>query len=160
MPRSALASAPRRRCCMLSAGDDRRVAAARRVHLSEQLSAAARKRPDHPALWRDGAHVTYRELDVRASRVAGALASRGVEPGDRVMLLAQNGFEWVESFFGVMRTGAIAAPLNFRLTAAELAAITSDCDPAAAIVDAELLPVLRHALSGRASLRACLVIGP
>jgi fatty-acyl-CoA synthase len=143
-----------------SVGDDRRVAATRRIHLSEQLSAAARKRPDHPALWRDGASLTYGELDARASRVAGALASRGVEPGDRVVLLAQNGFEWVESFFGVVRAGAIVAPLNFRLTAAELAAITGDCDPAAAIVDGELWPLLQCALSDSASLRACLVIGP
>jgi fatty-acyl-CoA synthase/long-chain acyl-CoA synthetase len=116
--------------------------AARRITLGEQLAAAARKRPDRAALRAGGVGMTYAELDARASRVASALADRGVDPGDRVLLLATNSFEWVEALFGICRLGAVAVPINYRLVAAEVAGIVDDCEPAAAVVEAGLLPLL------------------
>ena len=119
--------------------------AARQITLGEQLAAAARKRPDHAALRAGGGGMTYVELDARASRVGNALADRGVEPGDRVLLLAANSFEWVEAFFGICRLGAVAVPLNYRLVAAEVAGVVQDCEPAAAVVEASRVSLLADA---------------
>jgi fatty-acyl-CoA synthase len=119
--------------------------AARQVTLGEQLAAAARKRPDHAALRAGGEGMTYVELHARASRVANALADRGVAPGDRVLLLATNSFEWVEAFFGICRLGAVAVPLNYRLVAAEVTGIVDDCEPAAVVVEGSLAPLLADA---------------
>ena len=54
------------------------------------------------------------------ARVAGALAARGVRPGDRVAMLLHNGLEFPETLLACFRLGAIAVPINFRLTQSEI----------------------------------------
>ncbi|TYB64844.1 AMP-binding protein [Nonomuraea sp. PA05] len=70
-----------------------------------------------------GLELTYAALWDRAQRLAGALASAGVRPGDRVAVLAANGHLLLESTFGVPAAGAVMVPLNIRLSASELAYI-------------------------------------
>jgi len=64
--------------------------------------------------------ITWRQFDARANRVANALAGRGVKKGDKVIHLMMNSINWLEAYFGIIRTGAWAVPLNFRFTAAEI----------------------------------------
>ncbi|WP_229052560.1 class I adenylate-forming enzyme family protein [Aeromicrobium sp. Leaf350] len=78
----------------------------------------------------DGREITYAELWDRVQRIAGGLRSEGVSAGDRVALVLSNSAAFVEIFFGIMAAGAIAAPLNTRLSPAELEHILRDCDPA------------------------------
>ncbi|GAA2208838.1 acyl--CoA ligase family protein [Nonomuraea monospora] len=70
-----------------------------------------------------GLELTYAALWDRVQRLAGALASAGVRPGDRVAVLAANGHLLLESTFGVPAAGAVMVPLNIRLSASELAYI-------------------------------------
>lgn len=67
-----------------------------------------------------GSSVTYEELWERAARVAAGLAGRGIEPGDRVAIALPNGLEWVVAFWGIQLAGAVAVPVNIRLTEAEV----------------------------------------
>lgn len=64
---------------------------------------------------------TYSAIDNETDRVAAALAARGVRPGDRVGILAGASANWVLLFFGIVKSGAIAACLNYRDTPDRLA---------------------------------------
>ena len=92
---------------------------------------------DRVALVFDGVERTYIELYERVARVAGALAAQGVRPGDRVAMLLHNGLEFPETLLACFRLGAIAVPINFRLTRAEIDYIRADCG-AAVLVDGAL----------------------
>ena len=81
--------------------------------------------------------VAYRELDERMDRVASLLESAGVEAGDRVALGVGNRFEFVEIMFGIMRRGAVAVPLNYKLSAESLRHVVSDSGCRAAFVEPE-----------------------
>ncbi|MDX9786041.1 MAG: AMP-binding protein [Desulfobacterales bacterium] len=61
--------------------------------------------------------ISWREFDDQANRVAQALTRRGIKKGDRVVHLMMNSLEWLPIYFGILRTGAWAVPLNFRFVA-------------------------------------------
>ena len=61
--------------------------------------------------------ITWQEFDDQANQVAQALISMGVQKGDRVVHLMTNCLEWLPIYFGILRTGAWAVPLNFRFVA-------------------------------------------
>lgn len=81
---------------------------------------------DQEALVFGGHRYTYGGLNNRTNRVANALADRGVRKGDRVSLLLLNSNAFLETFFACAKLGAIAVPLNYRLSSAELQFILSD----------------------------------
>ena len=58
--------------------------------------------------------ITWRVFDEKANRFANALTGRGIGKGDKVAILMMNCLEWLPVYFGVLKTGALAVPLNFR----------------------------------------------
>lgn len=64
--------------------------------------------------------ITWGEFNVQANRFANLLLSRGVKKGDKIAILLMNCIEWLPIYFGILKTGAIAVPLNFRYTADEI----------------------------------------
>ncbi|HZP35911.1 MAG TPA: AMP-binding protein [Methylomirabilota bacterium] len=102
-------------------------------HVAARLVAAARRRPDHPALvWDDGA-LTWRELEGRAAAVAARLAADGVAAGDTVALLLPNTWGLAAALWGGLALGATVAPLNPLLAADERARILAHLAPKAVI---------------------------
>src|SRR5262245_29699521 len=97
-----------------------------------------------------GRRFAYADLDRRANRAANAFAARGVRPGDRVALLLMNGVEFLESFFGLAKLGAVVVPLNWRLVADELAFILEDSG-SIALVHGPEFAAAAAALRGRAT---------
>ena len=93
------------------------------------IRAGAETRPEALALTFGGRRWTYRELDAEVGRWVAALQSRDVRPGDRVALLATNHAAVVHLFFALGRVGAVLAPLNARLTRAELQPLAEDVAP-------------------------------
>jgi acyl-CoA synthetase (AMP-forming)/AMP-acid ligase II len=83
--------------------------------------------------------LTYVELVERASRLAGGLRGAGLEAGDRVGLLSRNSVEAVEALVALSLAGAVAVPLNHRLTPHELAGLAAGIDLRAAIGEGALL---------------------
>ncbi len=61
--------------------------------------------------------ITWKTFDDQANQVAQALMKRGIKKGDRVVHLMMNCIEWLPIYFGILRTGAWAVPLNFRFVA-------------------------------------------
>ena len=77
--------------------------------------------PDSTALRHLGCTTTWAELGYRVTALAGALSRRGVRFGDRVLILMLNRTEFIESFLAAIKLGAIAVPVNFRMTPPEIA---------------------------------------
>lgn len=64
--------------------------------------------------------ITWGEFDKKANRFANLLISRGIKKGDKVAILLMNCLEWLPIYFGVLKTGALAVPMNYRYTADEI----------------------------------------
>lgn len=64
--------------------------------------------------------ITWSVFDEKANRVANMLLGRGIRKGQKVAILLMNCLEWLPIYFGVLKAGAIAVPLNFRYTADEI----------------------------------------
>src|ERR1019366_6978263 len=77
--------------------------------------------------------TTYRELRDKARRAALLLATRGIKPGDRVLLIGESSPDWVMGYFAILTAGAIAVPLDQLISAEELAPICKIAEPAAAL---------------------------
>jgi acyl-CoA synthetase (AMP-forming)/AMP-acid ligase II len=99
----------------------------------------ARRHPDKRALVDADREHTWAQVDERARRLAGYLIGRGLEPGDRVMVIARNCIEWPEISFGLAKAGLIAVPVNIRLAPDEVAHARDDCGARAVIVHADHL---------------------
>lgn len=114
---------------------------ARRQNWVNQLERHAMMQPDASALRFVGNTMTWADLRRRVAALAGALSGRGVGFGDRVMILMLNRTEFVESVLAANMIGAIAVPLNFRLTPTEIAVLVEDCVAHVMLTEAALAPV-------------------
>ncbi|MBQ6921976.1 MAG: acyl--CoA ligase [Clostridia bacterium] len=65
--------------------------------------------------------LTWKEFNDMANKVADVLFLRGIKKGDKVGILLMNCLEWLPIYFGILKTGALAVPLNFRYAAEEIA---------------------------------------
>ncbi|WP_327152528.1 fatty-acid--CoA ligase FadD5 [Nocardia sp. NBC_01329] len=131
----------------------------RRNHWNNQIAAHAVMRPDEVALRFRGADTTWRRLHERSQKFADALARRGVAFGDRVIILALNYPEYLEAVFGINALGAIAVPVNFRLTPPELAYIVGDSGAKAVVTDSVLQPLAAAVRAQAPGLEHTFVIG-
>ena len=64
--------------------------------------------------------MTWREFDVKANRFANFLFTRGIKKGDKVAILLMNCLEWLPIYFGILKTGALAVPMNYRYASDEI----------------------------------------
>jgi long-chain acyl-CoA synthetase len=79
--------------------------------------------------------VTWKEFDDRANRVANALIAKGIKKGDVVIQLMVNSINWLEAYFGILKSGATAAPLNFRFLARQIKYCSDIAEPKIMILD-------------------------
>ena len=91
--------------------------------------------------------TTYGELARLAGRFAALLAERGIGPGDRVLIWAENSAEWIAAFHGCMLRGVLAVPLDSNGTADFAARVSSDVSPRLVVGDARLLNELPEDLA-------------
>ena len=64
--------------------------------------------------------ITWAEFNKKANRFANFLLSRGIKKGEKVAILLMNSIEWLPIYFGILKAGAIAVPLNYRYTGEEI----------------------------------------
>ncbi|MBN2331958.1 MAG: acyl--CoA ligase [Deltaproteobacteria bacterium] len=76
------------------------------------LEASTRSLPDKVALVHEEVRATYREINAAANRLAHWLLADNVLPGDRVAILLENSLEYVISYYGILKAGAVAVPLS------------------------------------------------
>jgi len=87
-----------------------------------------------------GTSWSYADLDAACRDLQVALTTAGVRPGDRVMLLSENSAASVAALFATSRIGAIAVPINARLTAGEIDKIIAHATPAAVLMTSAVSP--------------------
>jgi fatty-acyl-CoA synthase len=114
---------------------------ARRQNWTNQLARHALMQPDATALRFLGRTTTWGELDRRVAALAGALSRRGVEFGDRVLILMLNRTEFIETVLAANLLGAIAVPVNFRMTPQEIAFLVDDCGARVVVTEQVLAAV-------------------
>jgi acyl-CoA synthetase (AMP-forming)/AMP-acid ligase II len=85
-----------------------------------------------PEAWRRQ-EVSWTQFDQLANQTANALQRQGVGKGDRVAQLMMNCIEWLPIYFGILRAGATAVPLNFRFRAGDVARCVRRCEAKALI---------------------------
>jgi len=96
------------------------------MHISQMLSQNSQTYPDDIALvelipsQQLRKEVTWSEFEQNANRIADTLIDLGVRKGDKVIHLMRNSITWLEVYFGIIRTGAWAVPLNFRFTSSDI----------------------------------------
>lgn len=74
--------------------------------------------PSHASYYRR--EITWNIFNEKANRFANLLLSRGIKKGDKVAVLLMNCLEWLPIYFGILKTGALAVPLNFRYSSSEI----------------------------------------
>ena len=114
------------------------------VPLFHFVEEAARKHPDHTAVIFKGGKLTYRELNDLTDRIAAALAKMGVKKGDRVALLLVNCPQFLISYFGAMKAGAIVVACNPLYAPPELEHQLNDCGAETIITLSRYYPVVKQ----------------
>ena len=104
----------------------------------EALYIQVDKHPDHSAFISGNDDWSYRRMTVEVDRLAAALLTRGIGPGDRVALHMTNRPELVATYYACFRIGAIAAPLNLRYETAELRTLLRRLQPALYLGEGQL----------------------
>ncbi|MEV0591897.1 AMP-binding protein [Nonomuraea cavernae] len=81
--------------------------------------------------------LSFTETDERSDRLAGALAAKGVRPGDRVAVMMENVQEWPLSWLAILKAGAVTVPVNVRYRAADLEHVLRDSGAVATLTTSE-----------------------
>ncbi len=121
------------------------------MNLADLVREAARRTPDKPALLYRDASMTWAELERHVAATAAGLAALGLAPGDRVAIVLGNTPGFVVSYFGALRGGFVAVPVNTGYTAAEIEHVVADSGAAVVVGTRAAAPDLlavRDAVAG------------
>src|ERR1700761_3829654 len=87
---------------------------------------------------------SFAQLDAMANGVARALGKRGLRRGDRVAILSANRTEYLAAYYGIMRAGLVAVPVNFKFPRETIAFIIADAGAKLVFCDAARAPDCPH----------------
>ncbi|WP_168433425.1 non-ribosomal peptide synthetase [Pontiella sulfatireligans] len=104
------------------------------------------ERPDAAALVFESQEVTYKELNVRANRLAHYLTATGIKPGQGVAVFLERGVEQIVAFLAILKAGAAYIPLDAGSPAERLSQMLEDAEPAA---------ILTHSVQGGRVTDSC-----
>lgn len=128
------------------------------MQITQALFRAMQTRPQHVATIYGERQRRWAEVGDRVARLAAALRSLGIAPGDRVAVLAMNSDRYIELFFAVAWAGAVLIPLNTRWAIPENVYALNDAECTSLIVDAPFLAQVA-ALQAQSAVRRLIYIG-
>ena len=126
--------------------------------IGEIPATSARRFGDQVALVTPDRTLSFAELDGLSSRCAHALVGLGVKPGDRVTIYAGNSWEWVVSYYGTLKTGAVVNPINVMLTPGEVIFVANDCGASVILASREKALSIEH-IKEESSVREIIAFG-
>ena len=120
----------------------------RRRLLGEGLARNAINFPDKIAIHdiETGWRMSYRDMDLRANRIANRFIKEGLASGDRVYILGRNYSDTLVLYYAIAKVGAVAVPLNYYAIADEQRYVIEDCSPKLAIVSTECIATIDRSL--------------
>jgi long-chain acyl-CoA synthetase len=131
--------------------------------LSDLVAAQGRERPDHLALVDGERLLSYGQLNVLLDQIATGLQRDGVKQGEAVAVCASTSLEYAALFFGILRAGAVVAPLAPSSTPESLVAMLADCGASHFFLDAgvaeALAPVADRITAKRIALDGAPIAG-
>ena len=104
--------------------------------------------------------ITWSVFDEKANRIANFLIARGIVKGDKVAILLMNCMDWLPIYFGVLKAGAIAVPLNFRYSADEIEYCVNLAEADVLIFGPEFIGRIEEIADNIISHRLLLFVGP
>ncbi|RLB80849.1 MAG: acyl-CoA synthetase [Deltaproteobacteria bacterium] len=116
----------------------------KRLGLVQSIERWAASSPDLIAFHFDGESITYRDLNLRANRVANGLEALGVEKGDRVAIMLPNIPEFVYALLGILKLGAVAVPFNTLYKGGEILHILKDSGAKVLIALTNFAPMINE----------------
>jgi acyl-CoA synthetase (AMP-forming)/AMP-acid ligase II len=122
------------------------------MYMTQGLHRAVQQHPNRIAVRFGDRRRTFVEFVDRVARLAGALQALGMQPGDRVAMLALNSDRYLEYQMAVPWAGGVLNPCNIRWSAAEILYALNDSGSKIILVDAAFEPMLRGFLSEASSL--------
>lgn len=130
------------------------------ARIEQFLTEQAKSRPQKAAVVTDRGRLSYSELDDLSGRLACALAGNGVRRGDRVLVFMDNCWEAAVSIFAVLKAGAVFSPINASTKADKLGFVLADCEAAAILTQARLMPVVAEAVGDSTGVFVASTAGP
>jgi acyl-CoA synthetase (AMP-forming)/AMP-acid ligase II len=115
------------------------------IHIGEMLARNARLYPNDVALIeripaeKKRTEITWKQFDEKVNRFANVLIHKGIKKGDKVIHLMMNSIDWLIAYFGIVRTGAWAVPLNFRFTSNDIKYCCDVAEPACIVFGEEFI---------------------
>ena len=129
------------------------------VYLTQPLHRHLRAIPDATAMQDERTTLTWRELGDAVMRFAGALRRDGLQPGDRVAMMARNSVDFAVYVIGTLWAGGVINPVNLRWAPAEMAYSLNDCQTRFLIVHPEFLPLVGDLRERAPCLTNVIVLG-
>lgn len=104
--------------------------------------------------------ISWKIFDQKANRCANLLLASGIKKGDRVAILLMNCLEWLPIYFGILKTGALAVPLNYRYTSEEIEYCFNFSDASVLVFGSEFISRVEPLVAGKLpKLRQLLYVG-
>ena len=129
------------------------------MNLKLMLEEKARQYGEKTAIALGEYRLSYAELDEASNKVANALIKMGIRKGDRVAILSPNSPEFVVIYFGVVKTGGIAVPLDVRYKVDELASLFNNSQPKVLVAESSSLEPLVPVLPRFTSIKQVIDLG-
>ncbi len=104
--------------------------------------------------------ITWGEFDLISNRIANALIDKGVRKGDKVIHLMMNCLEWLPAYFGILRTGAWAVPLNFRFMASDIQYCAEIAEAKVMIFGPEFVDRINQIKDDLTTIKVFIFVGP
>lgn len=110
------------------------------------LEKSAARFPGKKAVWYKNHWMTYQEINNKSDKLAEFLVSYGVKRGDRVVILLENSFDYIISYFGILKAGAVVVPLNTDTVLSTVHHLINNCQAIAIITGLKFAKVVNDSL--------------
>ncbi|MGC8595641.1 MAG: class I adenylate-forming enzyme family protein [Candidatus Kryptoniota bacterium] len=129
------------------------------MNVGQILDFAAERFPDKEAVVTADSKLTYRQLAISSNKVASFLVEEGVKKGDKVALISFNVPEMLVSFFGIVKAGGVAVPINYKSRAPEIKYLVDHSDSVFVIYGQSLTDTVLKAIHDLKKVRGGIYIG-
>ena len=130
------------------------------MNLKSMLEEKAKQHASKTAVVLGEQRLSYAKLDEASNKVANALIKMGIKKGDCIAMLLSNSPDFVSFYFGVVKVGGIAVPLDIRYKIEELSSIFEDAQPKVLVTESPALELVIPALSRFRSVKHVIDLGP